>query len=590
MKEYSISQIIEAFNTNNVDDELLCFLRKKTNDGSFLESWFLSIACYYGRGIKDVNLAHKLWGKNSEVLSPSPVNLLYTLNKSIYGYDHVIILFENEFTYKILLSCIQNNLNISGFYDSSNKSAIFDCFYKKYDMLSIPKNSAGVVHYSLLPYISDTLKNKFEMIYVYDFNRTSMPHNLFELSAKINETDVVIIGEPCMSWDIRTRLTLMDINVSHVLETPSGDTSHIYDILKVTCGHDTTIVIEHKNWKEIYFDLLKYGYSKNQIFVDLVKYENYNYHYLYGDFKTISLSEICYNFKLGKKIYHDFANNPQKTYLICDWSAVGDTYKFASLIKSFKDEHNVSHACAVVVDFYKGISEFFNSIDEEVLLSYEEMMGLRFYFYFKMEYKTDNIMFFGKRVFCGINPYAHSLVINSNYFKSIKELMEVSMHSEYQPLSIPYAKRSVKLNSILINPYGHWTYSKYPHLESNLWDFFDRISESLVKKGYVVYTNCSSIEQRALKDSIPLVLPLNSIIRQLPYFKYAISIVTGFAELLEMSLCKVSVIYPALDLIDIIDYRDLVTNSNLDLVFYDISDEEQLLNAIIEKINDEAKL
>lgn len=252
------------------------------------------------------------------------------------------------------------------------------------------------------------------------------------------------------------------------------------------------------------------------------------------------LRHVAKGWKVYKKITGTFDNGKQ--LMICPFNGTGDSYIIGNYLKykGYENKYNLT----VPREINKKILAMFG-VKNVVVLKEKENANLQM-FQSIMQLKSIKILHFDSNYEKGNIKY------NLAAFKQINfaDFYDYMVFGEKKP--VPYqkikpstkihnfaafAKGSIQGRTVLLAPYS----DSIDSLPIEDWEY---IAAQLKKKGFSVFTNCGSKDEKPIKGSKAIRIPLDQIAVFVEWFGYFISVRSGLCDIVCRADCRKIIFYP----------------------------------------------
>lgn len=238
---------------------------------------------------------------------------------------------------------------------------------------------------------------------------------------------------------------------------------------------------------------------------------------------------------LGSQVYDHLKK--KELLLVLPFPSIGDTFLVGTNFAAYQclSLHNIkvvvgSKGAYKVMQMFSIISEAVSEQEQEALYKYicfcgkaQDMITCSWTFKLEAMARFKGLSFaqFIPRYFFCLGSDSHK------YFPSIwdNEMRETEFTE----------KGLVKGKSVVLAPYANST-GELP------WQFWEFLTEKLLKKGYCVFTNIVA-GQKPIKKSMGLEIPLEQLGSYLEYAGHFIALRSGLCDIAGRSLCRQIVIF-----------------------------------------------
>lgn len=252
-----------------------------------------------------------------------------------------------------------------------------------------------------------------------------------------------------------------------------------------------------------------------------------------GRFVKYSLNEIEYYYLVGASIVR---NLQKKDYYLSCYGAIGDQIRCLlpknkcdlnkiNLIVNKKGQILTKFGidCVVLEESDRYCVKQYSVMDSR---SRSNIVGIRPFFPGLCPDSNEISIYSGKM--CGKTPFYGQVPSEG------KTRLKMSLSNA----------NNTKKNAVLINPYGNDFRKHPPAIQRANIKVFELVTESLVKDGYVVYTNISNDKQNVLPGTLYYNASLEQYCDEARSFIAVICTFTGFMELSMHTCCNLLVVSP----------------------------------------------
>ena len=299
----------------------------------------------------------------------------------------------------------------------------------------------------------------------------------------------------------------------------------------------TIIFIYSMFWREMQTQAIKAGFCAKQIKV------------LYEKDKT--LANRIYEGWLGKKIYRKLVSRYGDVSLfLCPYTGTGDVYLIGTFWHEYILNNKIEDYVFIVInEACRKVALLFNIKNVELLKNQKESEYLiRYYSLCPTEIRLKVLNDGWAKI--RANPTEWFRGYKGLYFtelfrKFVFRLPDTSRPRHPQFLDVSNQIKQlfeenglIENKTVIISPYSN-TLSDLPN------EFWIKITDALLKKGYIVCTNSSGKHEPAIGGSIPVFFPLNIAPQFVKMAGVFIGVRSGFCDVISGASVKKIILYDA---------------------------------------------
>ncbi|MDR2132233.1 MAG: hypothetical protein LBP30_02680 [Clostridiales Family XIII bacterium] len=229
---------------------------------------------------------------------------------------------------------------------------------------------------------------------------------------------------------------------------------------------------------------------------------------------------------------------PSQHLVVCPNDALGDAYWAMAFLPAYREKHGIADAAVVAVgDACRQVAEMFGA-EEVVTLDETRMDELVQALIFTRENNaiiahhdrpyTDKIIKWLDRRFLSFIDYYRYAVYGLD--KDAPPAPPTKLSPFENRESVPQGR------SVILSPYA----KSVVELPS---DFWERIADDCLRRGYAVYTNGIG-EEQAVRGSLPLSAPISQMLAAAEHAGTFIGIRSGLCDVLFAANCRRIVVFP----------------------------------------------
>ncbi|WP_411678493.1 glycosyltransferase family 2 protein [Caproicibacter sp.] len=280
--------------------------------------------------------------------------------------------------------------------------------------------------------------------------------------------------------------------------------------------------------------------------------------HLFGEIKdrlkriTLLRMSSCYNvqIKKGYQIYqHLLAKYGRDVQiLVCPWPGSGDAYIAGMLLKDYLKKNNISNY--VVFTSCKPAPVLFQmfvdcKIEIQPQVNCEKL--IKFFVFLNGENINIKFLHFNIRSHTtivekveGINGVSFFQMYSSVAFAldPSRELLPPRFSCDKAVISDLFRTHQLEEgNTVILAPYAG-SLTSCP-------DFWNALAQELIKEGFCVCTNSGSAQEKPIKGTEAVKIPLQSIVPAVEYAGFFVGLRSGLCDIISSAKCKKAILYPS---------------------------------------------
>jgi len=304
-------------------------------------------------------------------------------------------------------------------------------------------------------------------------------------------------------------------------------------------SEDMIILVGHPSFVDICEQVAKWGFRKDLNLFETIKYKNDKINEI--DFDD-SVNNLRNGYLVWQKILKSRNINECKI-LVCPYAALGDAYLIASYLESYiKNNRIVEYIITVVSDKSKAIMALFD-IKNIILITQKESDDLVSLYRLVGEEESHISFMFD----CLYTDITYRLSKGGRswgdvFLPSILDSSTADVKYPRKTQNHAYSKNYFKENGLIQNktailsPYANgWYITEY-----SIWE---KISDILKRKGYIVCTNCADEYEAPIRGTKPLLFSVEYAVEIIEEAGLFIGLRSGLCDLISNAKCTKIIVY-----------------------------------------------